>query len=84
VIPETSATLQVLDLYDGSDVGTWALPDPEDLFTGAPLVMGDTAVAPHAPLGSRACRLVSLSLAEQPRPARGAPSSKAPDSPLSR
>ena len=46
LIPETSATVQVFDLYDGSDAGKWSLPDPDDYFTGAPLVMGDTAVLP--------------------------------------
>ncbi len=67
LIPETSATVQVFDLYDGSDAGKWSLPDPDDYFTGAPLVMGDTAVAAHAPAGSATCRLVAIALAEHPR-----------------
>lgn len=67
VIPETSAKLQVFDLFDGSKAGTWSLPHPDDLFTGAPLVMGDTVVAPHAPVGSQNCSLVAVSLEEQPR-----------------
>ncbi len=67
VIPETSDTVQVFDLYDGSAAGKWSLPGPDDYFTGAPLVMGDTAVAPHALAGSAACRLVAITLAELPR-----------------
>jgi hypothetical protein len=67
LIPETSAGVQVLDLYDGSEAGKWSLPHPDDVFIGAPLVMGDTVVAPHALLGGSACRLVAVHLAEQPR-----------------
>ncbi len=74
LIPETSSTVQVFDLYDGSDAGKWSLPDPDDYFTGAPLVMGDTVVASHALAGSPACRLVAIALAEHPRAEPSAPS----------
>jgi hypothetical protein len=65
VIPETSGTLQLFDLYDGSDVGKWSLPHPDDYFTAPPLMVGDTAVAAHAMVGNPSCRLVGLALSEQ-------------------
>ncbi len=70
VVPETSRTLQIFDLYDGSSVGKWTLPDSESFFRGGPVVLGDLVFMPHARVGSRNCSLAALRLSESEKPAR--------------
>jgi hypothetical protein len=66
VIPESSATVEAFDMYDGSRAGGWTLPGDDEHFLAAPLVLGDMLIAAHAPYGSRRCSIAALRLAAPP------------------
>jgi hypothetical protein len=63
VVPEAASMLHVLDLVDGSEAGSWTLPDPDGHFVAGPAVLpGGTAAAVRAAWGSLDCTLVVLRL----------------------
>ena len=63
-VPEGSSTLVLLDLWNGSENGSWTLRGPDAHFVTGPAVVGDRVAAAHSLWGSSACRLTAMDLTE--------------------